>query len=101
MVAVIKSWKGEERLSVVFWIYFVIGQVVIALLLSSLSKVSQDMGASYMRLIFTMAFVVPYMVWTTWSVWRCAFNVSWAPWGYVARLLILILVIEKVYRAMV
>ena len=64
---------GQERLWVVFWLYCVLGIVGLMTLLS----------------VPNMFFDVVLMLWVLWahySLWTCAFNTHWRPYGYAARI---------------
>jgi len=75
-----KSWEGDEKLWKVFWLYNwlltiaigVIGQFAV-----------NSFGYAGVIAAYTM-----FTLWYAWfviSTWRCAFNVSWQGWGYIAR----------------
>lgn len=81
MFAWVKSgWRGEMRLWKIFWLYglllmFVIGGLWFAIMLS--------LNISY---FWAYPFFLVYGVWHVVSLWRCAFNVDWTFFGYLARI---------------
>jgi len=84
-----KSWKGEEKLWKVFWIYnFLLG----GLINIGIGQ-TEKLEAEYM-LWFLIIVTLIWVVWVSVSLWRCAFNASWKGWGYIVRgFLVLSLVI--------
>lgn len=70
---------GQERLWVVFWLYCLVGTVVVALLLAM-----SGLPPPAITTALAVAFMV-YVLWAHYSLWTCAFNTKWRPWGYAAR----------------
>ncbi|MEQ8506606.1 MAG: hypothetical protein RIB80_14875 [Rhodospirillales bacterium] len=93
-----KCWHGRERLWIVFWAYGVFGMgVVIA---SSLAMIliglqigllfaPQDTQGGYYGAITGMVLgsflAVPYLIWMTVSLWRCAPNCENQIWADLMR----------------
>jgi len=84
-------WFTEKRLAVVFWVYFVEGLSFNSLTLYLVVVVSIAAPSSFTTPIFIsmVILVILYYIWSTISVWKCAANVSWKPWGYIARFVVL------------
>ena len=97
MDALIKAWRGSEKLSIVFWGYFVLGHIGFALIAGIIGGYSGIFNIPYVAILFSILFYLPFIVWSLWSVWNCAFNVEWKPWAYIARGVTLIVVIQKIY----
>ncbi len=85
MSSLSKAWRGEERLWKVFWIYGVIGTIVLLVLLSIVNSIFGSTIAIVYALI-----IVAYTLWLTVAEWRCAFQTDWKIWGYVVRILIVL-----------
>lgn len=64
---------GQERLWVVFWLYCVLGPVVLVAFFT-VSELSVDLV------------LIVYLLWAHYSLWTCAFNTRWRPCGYAARI---------------
>jgi hypothetical protein len=89
MNEIAKAWRGEERLWKVFWIYnFLIG-------------IAMGMPIEYIEnlialSIFFIAVFLPWGVWVTVSMWRCAFNSGWRGWGYIVRGIVILALVAIV-----
>lgn len=75
-----RAWNGEEKLWKVFWLYNVLGGIVISFLVSLVP-------------IIGILLCIIYFVWNTVSLWRCAWNASIKLWGYILRVLIIFCVL--------
>jgi hypothetical protein len=77
---------GKERLSVVFWLYYVVGLAITLGVPAALTEEVQDLPSSWgMTLVFI---VVGYVFFAHVLLWMCAFN-SGAKWlGYIIRVYI-------------
>jgi hypothetical protein len=64
---------GRERLWVVFWLYCVLGSVGLLVFLA------------VFNLSLEVALIV-YVLWAHYSLWTCAFNTNWRPFGHAARI---------------
>jgi len=100
MKAIKEAWYGKERLSLVFWGYYVLGGLGIGVLLGTTLGLSAVYGVQYLGIIFGIL-IFPYFIWSTWSVWACAFNVHWKPLGYVARAIVALSVIHWIYNLLI
>jgi hypothetical protein len=77
---------GQERLWVVFWLYCVLGTFLLTLLL-----LMSDLSAP--AIVDTLSiFYLVYLLWAHYSLWTCAFNAKWRPWGYAARVYACVLI---------
>jgi hypothetical protein len=80
----IRTWKGEEKLWLVFWIYhFLIGTLLSFNMEGMIASMSLWMSVFYMLVI--LAWAVFVMV----GLWRCAFNAKRRIWGIFARAIVL------------
>lgn len=105
--SIIKARNGEERLWIVFWIYTVIGILFTTSLYNALLQAITDLrGYGPLVLLFVLVIAyLAYIVWAMGSLWRCAFNVGWKGWGYLARacvvwniLVFLVIVVSAVIK---
>lgn len=98
MDAIRTAWSGKENLALVFWGYFVLGQIGFGLAMGMIGALSVIYELEFIAIIFAVFMLLPFVIWSTWSVWVCAFNVKWQPWGYAARTIVFLIVITKVYE---
>ncbi len=85
-----RAWNGDERLSKVFWFYYV---PVVAAMQFAWYLIELQEGP---RWIFEGLLAIPeifYLVWILVSLWRCAFNCQVKLWGYVVRGLVVVHVV--------
>ncbi|MFI0416615.1 MAG: hypothetical protein ACH255_21065 [Candidatus Thiodiazotropha sp.] len=85
-----KSFRGEERLFIVFWFYFVAGSVGLGLVFATISAITATLGVGYIITTILLIVIAIYFVWIIVSTWRCAFNVENRVWGYIVRVLVLL-----------
>ena len=80
-----QSLRGQERLKIVFWIYCVVGGVVVITVPFVIAEPLYNLG--FPMWFFTLLAVVQslYLLWAHASLWTCAFNGSRRVWGYLAR----------------
>ena len=78
-----KAWRGEEKLWKVFWIYDILGGFLLVVINKILGKI---LGASLILGISDFVIWIVFCIWITVSLWRCAFNLDWKFWGYIARI---------------
>lgn len=79
-----RLWDGKESLAIAYWLYGVlIGNIVI---IASFIIVSGVTGSRTLAIIPGIA----YAIWVTIVIWRCAPNVIWQGWTYIARFLSII-----------
>lgn len=92
------AWKGREPLWKAFWGAFVfghglltafgIGAMIFAGLFGLVARPSEFAIATFsvgIGAIFVVGVALPYLVWASVAVWRCAFNVGDRNWGLWAR----------------
>jgi hypothetical protein len=77
-----RSWKGNEDLWKVFWLY----NLPASVLLFWLDSIKGELSAGYSFIYFGKNILI---LWLIVSLWRCAFNARWALWGYLTRLYVL------------
>ena len=80
-----QSLRGRERLIVAFWMYCVLGGLLVAVMPTVLAQALYDMGVPVWVLIVLALMQALYFIWAHVSVWMCAFNSSRPLWGYAAR----------------
>jgi hypothetical protein len=87
-----RAWRGEERLWKVFWLYSVLGPIVAYLALIVVPLETKNIvivSYSYffaLLAVFNSMLVVP--------LWRCAANTSWWLWTRLARIEVLLLIVQ-------
>lgn len=85
--------RGKERLAAVFWYYYVLGYLGIALVFVGAVVIveSFDLPSVMMAVVAVLLSlpILAYQVWSNISLWACAFNVENRMWGYLARLWVL------------
>lgn len=92
------AWKGREPLWKAFWGAFVfghglllafgVGGMIFATMLGLVATPTDfDAGiyAVWLGGGFTLLVALPYVVWASVAVWRCAFNCADRNWGLWAR----------------
>ena len=77
-------WEGRGPLWKVYWLYGVLGSVVLALILLFLIQRGAIDSVWFQLVLLLLA---AYTVWILVSVWRCAFNVENPMYGHMARAL--------------
>jgi len=97
MKAIKDAWYGRERLSLVFWGYYVLGGLAAGTLLGTILGLCAAYEVAYLGIMFGIL-IFPYFIWSTWSVWACSFNVHWQPLGYVARAIVALSIFNWIFR---
>ncbi|MCG7870797.1 MAG: hypothetical protein N0C83_14555 [Candidatus Thiodiazotropha lotti] len=99
MLLFIKSaWTGKEKLSLVFWGYYISGQLGLALLIGAFLVFIPSETA---QIIAAVLLFLPYVIWASWSVWACAYNVEQKYWGHAARVVVVISVMSAIRNLIV
>lgn len=80
------AWRGETRLWVVYWVYGILGMV----LLNVLADLNKEKFHSIFLTQGLFVFAILFMIWLCVSQWRCAFNANWSIWGYLVRISLVI-----------
>ncbi len=93
-------WRGEEKLSVVFWLFYVVGGLGVALLLSLFMFLGESV-AWWLNYLAILLIAVPYSVFIYVSLWRSAFNVENKMFGHGVRALLLYLLLATMYDFLV
>ena len=80
-----QAFRGRERLTLVFWGFYVMGGLVAVILPFVVAEPLYDLGLPLWS--FTLIAVVQslYLLWAHISLWACAFNSSRRVWGYLTR----------------
>lgn len=97
----VRFTRGEQRLKQAFWLLYVTGGAVVW----GLAQAVAWTGAPGRILpgalaVLAVAFLpLAYRVWAAVSVWACAFNVDWQPWGYAARIAVVADVLLEFLRS--
>jgi len=96
MQCIRRTWRGEEKLWKVFWVYgvaisfigfFTALCVEIGTAMSSGLVGTPSESTWYFGYYMWLAVSICYFVWITVSLWRCAFNLEKRMLGYGARVL--------------
>jgi hypothetical protein len=102
-----RTWRGEEKLWKVFWVYGVGLSLVgffTALAVSIWAAMSIGVIGSpsestwYFGRYTWSAVSICYFVWITISLWRCAFNLEKRVLGYGARVLAVCVALAATYH---
>jgi hypothetical protein len=80
--------KGEERLLIAFWGYFILVGLIISVFTDPLFEAASQaqikpIGVLLGLIIF--AVTDSYFAWSIVAIWRCAYNVNRKLWGHVTR----------------
>jgi hypothetical protein len=101
-----KAWKGEERLWVVFWVYFFLVDFLnyLNFVFKVFPKLSYDSFFSsnslfelYAKFAITSLLITFFRFLQIIFIWRCAFNCNWKVWGYISRTLIVMIAFLVIY----
>ncbi len=90
---ILRSWRGEERIWKVFWIY----GLLLGILLSVINDIAVTSIGEFLDVPF-LVFTIIYAIWIIVSAWRSAFNLEWTYWGYIVRILIILGIIFNILR---
>jgi hypothetical protein len=88
--AIAKVWRGEERLFVVFWWYYVVASFVLGPGLAVAVPLLLPFVPRAIGIWSAYAIGAAYFVWISVGLWRCAFNVESRAWGYVVRIVVIL-----------
>ena len=89
--------RTESSLAVVFWIYFVVGTLLMGLLYGLVDVVGRYLGVKLYFDMVSTVFLTVYYLWVFISLWLSAFNAEWKGWGYLIRILVGYLVLYWLY----
>ncbi|MBV2091682.1 MAG: hypothetical protein KUF72_12430 [Candidatus Thiodiazotropha sp. (ex Ctena orbiculata)] len=99
MLLFIKSaWSGNEKRTLVFWGYYLSGQLGLGLLVGTLLVV---IPSETVQITAAVLLLLPYVIWVSWSVWACAYNVGQKYWGHAARVVVVISVMSAIRNLIV
>ena len=87
---ILKVWRGQYRLWVLFWVVGVVIQFVMGKILGVIISQLPE-AAVFVAQICIPIYMVIYTIWWAVGLWRGAFNTKWKTLGYVARAFILCL----------
>ncbi len=76
-------WDGRASLASAYWFVGVLGSLVLSFVVYFIDLLGWPSLSIAVRVMF-----VAYIVFALVSVWRCAWNTSWKPWGYIARTIV-------------
>jgi len=85
-----RSWRGEEKLWRVFWLYYMLGELIFFMFLYLIMFLISIVVTSEPPFLIILVYVIPvfgYFIWIIVSLWKCAFNTNWKGWGYLIRIL--------------
>ncbi len=77
-------WEGHGQLVVIFWLYGVVGNILLGGLLAYPGGMTSRSVEFYALL---MVLLGVYNFWVVVSIWRCAYNVGRNYWGDLARMM--------------
>ena len=73
------SWRGYERLWIVFWLYYVTGAI-------ALYFIPESTHSAWYIWVPTTLISVVWLVWVMVSLWRCAYLTDYRILGHLVRL---------------
>ena len=76
---IIRNWQGQARLWQSYWLMGVLGGWVFWTIVLNLIEFG------ILPEIPGVIILASYTIYSAVGVWRCAFNVDWRGWGYLAR----------------
>ena len=85
---VMDAFRGRERLAIVFWYYWVLGQLGVVLLFLGAWALIEHVPPGILKVVVGLLVAIPvvaYEIWVLVSLWTCAFNVKTKIWAYVVR----------------
>lgn len=86
----IQYWKGKEGLGRAYWLVYQLGNSIIPIL-----GIAFLISFNYHPKQFLGLLILPFLIFSTVIVWRCANNTTWwRGWKYIARTLIIINLID-------
>ena len=88
-------WEGRASLADAFGLLAIIGGLVIGLVIGIVISFAETQGWAILYIISGILYIV-FIVFVCVSIWRCAWNTSWKVWGYLARSIVIISVIQLV-----
>jgi len=91
-----RAWCGDEKLWVVFWIYGVIPNSLFVICSQSAIHFPDTSLSKFGIAPVLLTVLLTYLVWSLVSIWRCAFNTKWLGWGYIARTIVILEVIQQI-----
>ena len=90
-----KAWSGQERLVVVFWGYYLVLSLIITALIPIALGLAGSAGGAKIALFLGVPLIIAYTVWVLVSLWRSALNCRWKGWGYMARVLVVLSIVQE------
>lgn len=78
-------WEGKASLSSAYWLIGVLGNLIFLFVF----KVVKIEEWRFLGLVVFLVWLA-YFVFATVSIWRCAWNVHWKGWGYIARVIVIL-----------
>jgi len=93
MLRLWSSLRGRERLTKVFWVYYLAGATLLTVVPHLAAEPLYDRGVPLWCFILFAVIQVSYLLWVHVSLWRCAFNVANRVWGYLARVLVCVAIL--------
>ena len=94
MKKILNIWRGNENLTIVFWVYFVFINLLFQIFGPPLFLQFGWYGIGALAII--------EIVWSLWivvAVWRSANNCKTQAFGYAAKLAVVLFVFSGVYEA--
>lgn len=86
---------GKAPLWLVFWPLGVgVLLILVPLLDNSDIRLMADASSPYAVFSAIVLFIIHVLVWI--GIWRCAFNVKWRGWGWIARILLILMIVHSV-----
>ena len=94
----VQGWRGEARLVTVWWVVPCFAILALIALFVTTSMLVPVEYATFNSITMGVSLLV-FCVWFYVSAWRCAFNCNSQLWGYVARTVVCLTIVQPVLTA--
>ena len=94
----IKSfWKGERQLWQAFWLLFILGYLALLVITASIYIALKDILSYRILDVINLVLNVPFLIYASIATWRCSKNTKWTIWTWLARCIIILIILRNAY----
>jgi hypothetical protein len=97
MLSPLQVFKGRQRLSVVFWLYLIIGGTMVVLAPELFAESLYGLGLPLWAFITYAILEGFYLLFVHFALWTCAFNTKYKILGYASRLYVCVVLVACAY----